>query len=232
MPASAQKTKPIGSVQGRPNTSVSSSHPKTGQARNGIASTQPSRPSPTLATQQTTSRVTTNQTSAPALPPQSNQQQPPLLEPQRRATEPVKRLSEPPKLSQVQAATKQIDQEPPRLAPPELSSLPAMSPSVSLDSGPPLLEIQPLSPDRPMQPLSKPEMSRTSVVMSEPPYLDTEDPNDWGVEETIAQVSLKKNTSLHFSYIQNFRSLHWTPPFPCMWKHFVLMKLMAKPCCC
>ena len=28
--------------------------------------------------------------------------------------------------------------------------------------------------------------------MSEPPYLDAEDPNDWGVEETIAQVRLKK----------------------------------------
>merc|ERR1712013_345526 len=135
-----------------------------------------------------TIRVTTNQTSAPPLPPQSNQQ-PPLLEPQRRAIEPVKRLSEPPKLNQVQAVTKQIDQEPPRLAPPELSSLPAMSPSVSSDSGPPLLEIQPLSPDRPMQPLPKPEMSRTSLVMSEPPYLDAEDPNDWGVEETIAQIS-------------------------------------------
>jgi len=203
MPASAQKTKPIGSVQGRPNTSVSSSHPKAGQARNGIASTQPSRPPPTLATQQTTSRVTTNQTSAPPLPPQSNQQ-PPLLEPQRRAIEPVKRLSEPPKLSQVQAATKQIDQEPPRLAPPELSSLPAMSPSVSLDSGPPLLEIQPLSPDRPMQPLSKPEMSRTSLVMSEPPYLDAEDPNDWGVEETIAQISaLDPTLSMH---VEAFRT--------------------------
>merc|ERR1712156_617746 len=130
--------------------------------------------------------------------------QPPLLEPQRRATESVKRLSEPPKLSQVQAATKQIDQEPPRLAPPELSSLPAMSPSVSLDSGPPLLEIQPLSPDRPMQPLSKPEMSRTSLVMSESTYLDTEDPNDWGLEETIAQISaLDPTLSMH---VEAFRT--------------------------
>ena len=180
----ALKAKPVGSVQGRSNPSVSPL-PKpnpSNQNRNGnsSATTQPSRPSPTTATQ--TSRVG-NQTTAPALP--LSNQQPPQLEPQRKATESVKRLNEPPKLSPGQLP----NPEPSRLLPPELPSLPVMSQPSSLDSGPPLLEIQPLSPERPMQPLSKPEMPRASTVILEPPCMDAEDPNDWGVEETITQVN-------------------------------------------
>merc|ERR1712107_940170 len=46
--------------------------------------------------------------------------------------------------------------------------------------------------------------SRTSLVMSEPPYLDAEDPNDWGVEETIAQISaLDPTLSMH---VEAFRT--------------------------
>jgi len=41
-------------------------------------------------------------------------------------------------------------------------------------------------------------------VMSEPPYLDAEDPNDWGVEETIAQISaLDPTLSMH---VEAFRT--------------------------
>ena len=186
----ALKAKSVGSVQGRSNPSVSPL-PKpnpSSQIRNNnpSAATQPSRPSPTIATQ--TSRVT-SQTTAPALP--LSNQQPPQLEPQRKVSEPVKRLNEPPKLSSGQI----VNPEPSRS---ELPSLPVMSQASSLDSGPPLLEIQPLSPERPMQPLSKPEMSRASTVMLEPPCLDAEDPNDWGVEETISQVSIVRLCGLAF----------------------------------
>ena len=186
----ALKVKPVGSVQGRSNPQVSPL-PKpnpSSQIRNGNPSAvTPSRPSPTIATQ-SSSRVN-SQTAAPALP-LSNNQQPPQLEPQRKATEPVKRLNEPPKLSPGQLSNLEHSR-------PELPSLPVMSQPGSLDSGPPLLEIQPMSPERPMQPLSKPDLSsRTSTVMLEPPCLDAEDPNDWGVEETISQVSLARRCSL------------------------------------
>lgn len=55
-----------------------------------------------------------------------------------------------------------------------------------------------------MQPLSKPEMPRASTVMLEPPSLDAEDPNDWGVEETISQISsLDPTLSMH---VEAFRT--------------------------
>jgi len=192
----ALKAKPAGSVQGRSNPSVSPL-PKpnpSSQMRNGTpsATTQPSRPSPTIATQ--ASRVN-SQTTAPALP--LSNQQPPQLEPQRKATETVKRSNEPPKLSPGQLVN-------PKPSRPELPGLHVTSQPGSLDSGPPLLEIQPLSPERPMQPLSKPEMSRASTVMLEPPCLDAEDPNDWGVEETISQISsLDPTLSMH---VEAFRT--------------------------
>ena len=230
----ALKAKPVGSVQGRSNPSVSPL-PKpnpSSQIRNGNPSavTQPSRPSPTIVTQ--SSRVN-SQTTAPALP--LSNQQPPQLEPQRKATEPVKRLNEPPKLSPGQLA----NPEPTR---PELPSLPVMSQPGSLDSGPPLLEIQPVSPERPMQPLSKPDLSRTSTVMMEPPCLDAEDPNDWGVEETISQVSIDRRCCLKLkSYhcvhlkdlsLHNFRYHHWTLPYQCTWKPSEPMRLMEKHFSC
>ena len=72
----------------------------------------------------------------------------------------------------------------------------------------------------------------------EPPCLDAEDPNDWGVEETISQVSIDrrcclklksyhcvhlKNLSLH-----NFRYHHWTLLYQCTWKPSEPMRLMEK----
>ena len=170
------KAKTVGPVQGKSNPSAPSL-PKantSSQVRNGNpppATTQPSRPLP--APGPPTSRVN-SQTTAPTLP--LSNQQPPQLEPQRKVAE----SSKPPKLNPGQPAKQNSD--PSRLA--------ALSQPASLDSGPPLLEIQPLSPERPMQPLSKPETSRVSTVMSEASYMEAEDPNDWGVEETISQVKL------------------------------------------
>jgi len=184
------KAKTVGSVQGKSNPSAPSL-PKantSSQVRNGNpppTTTQPSRPLP--APGPPTSRVN-SQTTAPTLP--LSNQQPPQLEPQRKVAE----SSKPPKLNPGQPAKQNSD--PSRLA--------ALSQPASLDSGPPLLEIQPLSPERPMQPLSKPETSRVSTVMSEASYMEAEDPNDWGVEETISQISsLDPTLSMH---VEAFRT--------------------------